>query len=220
MPSDRLIRRRAGRLTAAVLVVALLAGCASADKNQTTTSNSSGSSATTASSSSGSSGMSGMSGMSGSSSKAMVVNGIKAIPSQLLASAQWQGMTIEARTMTAAPFMVYNGTSWTEIKATPKTSFHLMVMLNDAHTGVAIPYSTVWTTITKSGKIDYDERLWPMISAFMGPHYGNNVSLPGAGRYQLTLLISPPIAARHLEYKDVWLKPHRVTVSFNWKPVP
>ena len=32
-----------------------------------------------------------------------------------------------------------------------------------------------------------------MISAYMGPHYGNNVTLPAAGHYQLTLLISPPV---------------------------
>ena len=55
-----------------------------------------------------------------------------------------------------------------------------MVLLSDATTGVAIPYSSVWATISKDGKIVFDERLWPMISRYMGPHYGNNVSLPGA----------------------------------------
>jgi hypothetical protein len=213
---DFITGRGVTRCVAVLAAASAIAGCASANKTQTTASGA-GSSKTTASSS----GMSGMSGMSSMGSDSVPeVNGIKPIPSQLLATAEWQGMKIEARTMTAAPFMIYNGTGWSEVKATPKTSFHLMVMLNDAHTGVAIPYSTVWATFTKAGKVDYDERMWPMISAFMGPHYGNNVSLDGAGHYQLTLLISPPIAARHLEYKDVWLKPHRVTVSFNWKPTP
>ena len=58
-----------------------------------------------------------------------------------------------------------------------------------------------------------------MISRYMGPHYGNNVTLPGAGTYQLSLLISPPVSARHIEYKNVWLKPHRVNFVFHWKPV-
>ena len=53
-----------------------------------------------------------------------------------------------------------------------------MIPLSDASTGVAIPYSSVWATISKGGKIVFDERLWPMISRYMGPHYGNNVSLP------------------------------------------
>ena len=38
------------------------------------------------------------------------------------------------------------------------------------------------------------------------------------GSYRLSLLISPPVSARHVEYRDVWLKPHRVTMTFNWKP--
>ncbi|MGO9958088.1 MAG: iron transporter [Solirubrobacteraceae bacterium] len=64
-------------------------------------------------------------------------------------------------------------------------------MLNDAQTGVAIPYATVWATITKSSKVVFDERQWPMLSRYMGPHYGDDVSLPGAGSYTLSLLLSP-----------------------------
>ena len=36
--------------------------------------------------------------------------------------------------------------------------------------------------------------------------------------YELTLLVSPPVSARHIEYRKVWLKPHRLTMSFNWQP--
>jgi len=148
----------------------------------------------------------------------MSVNGIKAIPMRQLAATTWQGMKIIARETTAAPFVIFDGTRERMVKPGPKTSFHLMVMLSDAHTGVAIPYATVWATIKKAGKVVYDERQWPMISAFMGPHYGNDVSLPGAGSYQLSLLISPPVSARHLEYQNVWLKPHRVNLTINWRP--
>jgi uncharacterized protein involved in high-affinity Fe2+ transport len=81
---------------------------------------------------------------------------------------------------------------------------------------MAIPYSSVWATITRNGKVVYDERLWPMISRSMGPHYGNNVVLPRGGVYHLSLLVSPPEAARHLEYKNLWLKAHKVELSFRW----
>jgi uncharacterized protein involved in high-affinity Fe2+ transport len=92
-----------------------------------------------------------------------------------------------------------------------------MVMLSDAKTHTAIPYASVWATIRNAkGKIVYDERQWPMLSRAMGTHYGNNVALPGNGKYTLTLLISPPQAARHMEYAKVWLKPHRVTKTFTW----
>lgn len=56
-----------------------------------------------------------------------------------------------------------------------------------------------------------------MISEYMGPHYGNDVKLPGTGTYKLSLLISPPVSARHLEYQHVWLHAHRINTSFTWK---
>jgi uncharacterized protein involved in high-affinity Fe2+ transport len=167
--------------------------------------------------------MAGMAGMNTSGSAVATevpeVNGIKPVASQVLATSYWQGMEIQARTMTPTTFVLFNGKGQeTTVRPTKHTSFHLMIMLSDQHTGVAIPYAGVWATILKAGKIVYDNEQWPMLSAYMGPHYGNNVTLPGAGHYELKLLISPPVSARHLEYAHVWLKPHEVTESFTWKP--
>jgi len=144
--------------------------------------------------------------------------GIKPVPTQQLGVAVWQGMKITADAMTPVPFLVYNGTSMQEIKPAKNVSFHLMVLLNDAQTGVVIPYASVWATVTEGSAMPFDDRLWPMISRYMGPHYGDDVSLPGAGTYKLTLLVSPPVSARHVEYQDVWLKPHQVTFTFHWAP--
>lgn len=149
----------------------------------------------------------------------MSAGGIKPVPTQMLASATWQGMKISAQAMTAVPFVIDKGPGDMQMVKPPKTtSFHLMVMLSDQQTGVPIPHATVWATISKSGKVIYDERQWPMISRYMDPHYGNDVAVPGAGTYQLSLLISPPVSARHVEYQDVWLKPHRVSFTIHWKP--
>jgi hypothetical protein len=210
MPNSTRIARRGGALIAAGV---LIAGCAAANKTVTTAASGGSSSGTSASSSVG-----GMNMGSGASTPVAAVNGIKPIPSQLLATTTWQGMKIEARTMTAVPFVIYNGTSEQMVKPPKGTNFHLMVMLNDAHTNEPIPYASVWATFKKEGKVVYDERQYPMLSAFMGPHYGNNVQLDGAGTYKLSLLITPPVAARHIEYQHVWLAPHRVTVSFHWNP--
>jgi Fe2+ transport protein len=207
---------RAARRIAPIAAAALaLTGCASAEKNLTVPA-----SATTSTSASSSSGMTGMNMGSGSTTggDGVSVDGVKAVPTQLLGSATWQGMKISAEATTPLPFVIYNGTSEQMVKAGPKASFHLMVMLSDAQTGVAIPYATVWATITHKGKIYYDARQWPMISRYMGPHYGNDVSVPGAGTYQLSLLVSPPVSARHVEYQDVWLHPHRVNLTFHWAP--
>jgi uncharacterized protein involved in high-affinity Fe2+ transport len=216
----------ASRGIALLASAALIAGCASANKHPATA-NANGSS--TQASSGGMSGMNigGSRSTPGNTSSAAAketaavpaVDGIKPVPSQTLASATWQGMRIKAMAMTAVPFVIYNGTSEVTVKPARNTSFHLMVMLNDSQTGVPIPYASVWATISKAGKVVYDERQWPMISRYMGPHYGNDVALPGGGTYQLSLLISPPVSARHVEYQNVWLKPHRVTVSFHWKQV-
>jgi uncharacterized protein involved in high-affinity Fe2+ transport len=171
----------------------------------------------TASSSTGMGGMNmGTSATSGANEAASA--GVKPVPMQQLGVADWQGMKITADAMTPVPFLIDNGTSMQEIKPAKNTSFHLMVLLNDAQTGVVIPYASVWATVTKGSAMPVDERLWPMISRYMGPHYGDDVSLPGAGTYKLTLLISPPVSARHVEYQDVWLKPHQVTFTFHWAP--
>ena len=174
-------------------------------------------SATSSSASNSSSG--GMNMGTGATSGASA-GGIKPVPMQQLGVADWQGMKITADAMTPVPFIVYNGTTSQEIKPAKNTSFHLMVQLNDAQTGVVIPYASVWATVTKGSAMPFDNRLWPMISRYMGPHYGDDVSLPGSGTYKLTLLVSPPVSARHVEYQNVWLKPHQVTFTFHWAATP
>jgi uncharacterized protein involved in high-affinity Fe2+ transport len=205
---------RALSVLAAVLSAAALAGCASADKHNTQT--------TAAQSTTGSSNMAGMDMTDGSGVATEVpsVNGIKPVASQVLATTDWQGMKIQARTMTPTSFVVVDGTGHEQMfKATKKMSFHLMIMLNDAHTDEPIAYATVWARIFNSaGKMVFNAGQWPMNSAYMGPHYGNNVTLPGPGHYTLELLISPPVQGRHLEYAHVWLKKHTVTEHFTWKP--
>jgi uncharacterized protein involved in high-affinity Fe2+ transport len=210
----------AQRAASVAAVAVLAAGCASANKTNTASAPSTG--GTTMHSST-----TGMAGMAmgttstntsaGAAAEASVA-GIKPVPTQILGTAEWQGMKIAAQAMTAVPFVIYNGTDERVVKP-GHASFHLMVLLDDAQTGVAIPYASVWATITKSSKVVSDERQWPMLSRYMGPHYGNDVTLAGPGNYKLSLLISPPVSARHIEYQNVWLKPHRVSFSFHWKPV-
>lgn len=195
-----------GVLIGALLVIAFGSG--------DTTSTPSATSSSASNSSSGGMNM-GTSATSGASA-----GGIKPVPMQQLGVADWQGMKITADAMTPVPFIVYNGTTSQEIKPAKNTSFHLMVQLTDAQTGVAIPYASVWATVTKGSAMPFDNRLWPMISRYMGPHYGDDVSLPGAGTYKLTLLVSPPVSARHVEYQNVWLKPHQVTFTFHWAATP
>jgi uncharacterized protein involved in high-affinity Fe2+ transport len=201
------------------LIAIVVAGCASG-------SSAARSGASPAAMSSSMSGMNGMSmaatpnaaGGAAASSEAAAAggSGITPVPTQVLGTAVWQGMKITAMAMTPVPFDIYNGTSMQLVNPPKNVSFHLMVLLNDAQTNVVIPYASVWGTIKEGSKTPFDESLWPMISRYMGPHYGNDVALPGSGTYQLSLLISPPVSARHVEYQGVWLKPHTVTFTFRW----
>jgi uncharacterized protein involved in high-affinity Fe2+ transport len=213
--------RGVARLAALALLAAvaiLAAGCAAADKPASPAASGSPASSSASGRSGGSRGSGSMAGMH-MGGGGMSVDGIKPVPTQMLGEAKWQGMKITAMAMTAVPFVIFNGTKEKLVKLPKNASFHLMVRLSDAYTGVPIPYASVWATITKDGKIVSDERQWPMISRYIGPHYGNDVSLPGAGAYQLALLVSPPVSARHVEYEHVWLKPHHVKFTFHWKPV-
>ena len=204
--------RSAALLGPLLLAGALLAGCASADKNATM------SGSNTPGSSMGAMSMSVPSrNENGGTVTATTVAGIRVVPTTVLASSTWQGMRITAQARTALPFVIYNGTSEREVKPGRDSDFHLMIMLSDAQTGVAIPYASVWATITRNGKVVYDERQWPMISRYMGPHYGSDIALDGSGTYRLSLLISPPVSARHMEYAHVWTGPHRVNFTFHWR---
>jgi uncharacterized protein involved in high-affinity Fe2+ transport len=160
----------------------------------------------------------GMNVRSGNSTTVPEVNGVAPVATQTLATRYWQGMEIQAQTRTPVRFIQFAGNQAQVVNPPKGASFHLMVMLSDAHTGEPMPYSgSVWATITNSaGHRVYDAQQWPMISAYMGPHYGDNVSRLASGRYQLTILIGTPISARTREYKNVWLKPHTVTMSFRW----
>jgi hypothetical protein len=195
------------RAIAIALTAALLAGCASADKQPATTKKTS---APTNS----------MAGMNMAGSAVPTVNGVKPVAIHTLATAYWQDMKIQAQTMTPVSFVVFTGAGKQRLFKPPKhASFHLMVMLTDRHTHFQIPYASVWATITSSaGKVVYNDQQWPMISEYMGTHYGNNVPHLAPGSYTLKLLISPPVSARHLEYAHVWQRQHAVIEHFTWKP--
>ncbi|NLH81799.1 MAG: hypothetical protein GX458_13255 [Phyllobacteriaceae bacterium] len=62
-----------------------------------------------------------------------------------------------------------------------------------------VPYLVVEFTLTKDGKEVAKGPFMPMV-ADDGPHYGDNVKLAGAGKYELTLKVSPPSANPHAHF--------------------
>jgi uncharacterized protein involved in high-affinity Fe2+ transport len=62
-----------------------------------------------------------------------------------------------------------------------------------------VPYLVVEFALTKDGKEVAKGPFMPMV-ANDGPHYGDNVKLAGAGKYELTLKISSPAANMHAHF--------------------
>ncbi len=85
-----------------------------------------------------------------------------------------------------------------------------------------IPYLTVAYQLRKLGSD------WQSFGPFMamtandGPHYGANVKLDGAGKYEITLRILPPPYAGFFRHTDketgvaAWWKPFTVSWTFVW----
>jgi uncharacterized protein involved in high-affinity Fe2+ transport len=127
-------------------------------------------------------------------------------------------MKIQVSETAPSPFEVSDGQSDAKVPEPRHASLQMVVDLTDARTGVQIPYATVLATVRQGAKVVSRTRQFPMLSEALGSDYVNNVALPGPGRYELSLLIGPPLAARHLEYAHVWLKQHTVRMSFHWSP--
>jgi uncharacterized protein involved in high-affinity Fe2+ transport len=96
----------------------------------------------------------------------------------------------------------------------------------DNHWGFAdgawIPYLTIDYTIKKIGS-DWHQsgRLLPM-TAKDGPHYANNVKMPGPGKYTVTFRYAPPVTNGFLRHVDAetgvptWWPPFTETFTFTY----
>jgi uncharacterized protein involved in high-affinity Fe2+ transport len=86
-----------------------------------------------------------------------------------------------------------------------------------------MPYLQIHYRLVKSGETaEVVGRLIPMVASD-GPHYGDNVKLPGPGKYHLTLNIAAPDAertnpfGRHVDRETgvaPWFQPFEVGVDF------
>ena len=136
-----------------------------------------------------------------------------------LGQATWQGMGIQARTSAPATFVLFNGYEPAARPPTAKDSFHLMVHALRRRDRGRDP------VLVGLGD-DHEGREGRLRRAAVA----DGLALHGAALRQqrrsserrrsitLTLLVSPPVAARHMEYKGLWLKPHRVSMMLPLGP--
>ena len=102
--------------------------------------------------------------------------------------------------------------------------------LKDNQTGFGfgewIPYLTVKYKVKNLDSGDEQEGTFMPMSASDGPHYGANIKMMGAGKYQLTFIIESPEKQGYLLHVDeetgvpgrFWRKPIEVSWEFNYLP--
>ncbi|MDH3973097.1 MAG: iron transporter [Deltaproteobacteria bacterium] len=93
---------------------------------------------------------------------------------------------------------------------------------NGFATGEWIPYLSIgYTLINLSTNEKIEGMMMPMI-ANDGPHYGDNVKMPGLGKYKLVLNIVNPMAngfGRHTDRETgvgPWFEPFQLEWTFNF----
>ncbi|WP_210495218.1 iron transporter [Patulibacter sp. SYSU D01012] len=95
---------------------------------------------------------------------------------------------------------------------------HVMLMLSDAETGDRLPDATITLRIVDAaGKVVSSGPQYPMIGMGMGLHYGDNVTIPKAGKYTAQLVVGPPMIGRHGDVAKRWTATTRAEIPFTWE---
>ena len=139
-----------------------------------------------------------------------------------LAETETEDLAIELHAMPPELFYVSEGDDFRPQRPSPEDSAHLMVSLSDKESGVRLPESTVTVRVTdEAGETAFEGPLYPMVGRGMGLHYGENVQLADAGRYDVELVIGPPRVGRHRAVQNAWNKTTRITqaIQFDGKAI-
>lgn len=128
-----------------------------------------------------------------------------------LAETETEDLAIELHAMPPELFYVSEGDDFRPQNPSERDSAHLMVSVSDKASGVRLPDATVTVRITdEAGATAFEGPLYPMVGRGMGLHYGENVQLADAGRYEVELVIGPPRVGRHRAVQNAWNRTARL----------
>ena len=131
-----------------------------------------------------------------------------------LASAERGDMTIAVAASPPETFYVSEGDDLREQAPAPGDDAHLMVTLTDTESGIRLPDATVTARVSDTGgEVVFEGPLYPMVGRGMGMHYGENVDVGEAGRYEITLTVGSPRVGRHEAVAKAWRGPQRVALE-------
>ncbi|ADJ15587.1 iron transporter [Halalkalicoccus jeotgali] len=111
-------------------------------------------------------------------------------------------------------FWTVTGTETNQVAMRESDSVHLMATVRESGSGRYLP-AEVRVSIPREGD-RLDRTLWPMLSQRMGPHHGDNVTLPGPGTYAASVRVLPA-GVRHRD-PSTRFEPAVHDVEFEYDP--
>lgn len=92
---------------------------------------------------------------------------------------------------------------------------HPEVKVFDTESGRFIPYLDV---VARFKKLPNGKKFQIPLPAMLGGwfHYGRNATLPGKGKYRVTIEVTPQELMRYKRMAKKWATPTNVTFDFNW----
>lgn len=203
------ITRRSTAALAALTLAAAVTGCGG-DDDATADVSASGTAAAGATAPSGHSGHGGSADAAGDETTTMRM--------QRLGSATAGDQKVELDVSEPVTFAVYEGERPVTHAPRKGENAHVMLLLSDARSGDRLPDATITLRITdEAGKVVSSGPQYPMIGMGMGIHYGDNVTIPRAGKYVAQLVIGPPRIGRHSDVTDRWNTTTKASIPFEWK---
>lgn len=114
-------------------------------------------------------------------------------------------------------FSVYEGEKLVEHAPRKGENAHVMLTLSDAESGDRLPDATITLRVTDAaGKVVASGPQYPMTGMGMGIHYGDNITIPKAGRYTAQLVVGPPRIGRHADVAGRWNTTVKASIPFTW----
>lgn len=114
-------------------------------------------------------------------------------------------------------FWNLTGSRRSKVVVNAEDTVHLMASVWDLETETILPVD-VSTEIRDSEGDTFSTNLWPMISATMGFHYGDNVQLAGKGEYDITLRVGPLQIQRTEPFDGRFTNAQSATLTFSFDP--
>ena len=112
-------------------------------------------------------------------------------------------------------FWTLTGDDRTKVVVTDTDSLHVMASVWDTQTGAVLPLDVSLELTTNDGTTT-TTNLWPMLSPNMGFHYGDNIELPGEGRYEATLRVGGLQANRARGFENRVTTSRSATITFTF----